>query len=89
VGTCAKCPPGKAKEGVAVMSKLDSWDSGDPGNMSLAELELSVRVTNCLESEGILPLGDLVLRTVAELLEAPNFRMGTLQEVKRQKRSFG
>src|SRR5262249_16064082 len=31
-------------------------------NMSLAELELSVRATNCLESEGIATVRDLVIR---------------------------
>ena len=31
-------------------------------NMSLAELELSVRATNCLESEGITTVRDLVIR---------------------------
>src|SRR5262249_30324889 len=38
-------------------------------NMSLAELELSVRATNCLESEGITTVRDLVIRTDDELLE--------------------
>src|SRR5438067_2609125 len=37
-------------------------------NMSLAELELSVRATNCLESEGITTVRDLVIRTDEELL---------------------
>ena len=37
-------------------------------NMSLAELELSVRATNCLESEGITTVRDLVIRTDDELL---------------------
>src|SRR6516162_3316795 len=36
-------------------------------NMSLAELELSVRATNCLESEGITTVRDLVIRTDEEL----------------------
>src|SRR5690606_35982340 len=38
-------------------------------NMSLAELELSVRATNCLESEGITTVRDLVIRNDNELLE--------------------
>src|SRR5262245_46822671 len=37
-------------------------------NMSLAELELSVRATNCLESEGITTVRDLVIRNDDELL---------------------
>src|SRR5205807_491591 len=51
-------------------------------NMSLAELELSVRATNCLESEGITTVRDLVNRTDDELLEVRNFGETTLKEVK-------
>ncbi len=51
-------------------------------NMSLAELELSVRATNCLESEGITTVRDLVIRNDDELLEVRNFGETTLKEVK-------
>jgi DNA-directed RNA polymerase subunit alpha len=51
-------------------------------NMSLAELELSVRATNCLESEGITTVRDLVNRSEDELLEVRNFGETTLREVK-------
>jgi DNA-directed RNA polymerase subunit alpha len=51
-------------------------------NMSLAELELSVRATNCLESEGITTVRDLVIRGDDELLEVRNFGETTLREVK-------
>ncbi|MCA9249444.1 MAG: DNA-directed RNA polymerase subunit alpha, partial [Planctomycetales bacterium] len=51
-------------------------------NMSLAELELSVRATNCLESEGITTVRDLVNRGDQELLEVRNFGETTLREVK-------
>ena len=51
-------------------------------NMSLAELELSVRATNCLESEGITSVRDLVMRSDDELLEVRNFGETTLKEVK-------
>src|SRR5262249_54440338 len=62
-------------------------DVGDPEldrklNMSLAELELSVRATNCLESEGITTVRDLVIRNDDELLEVRNFGETTLREVK-------
>ena len=50
-------------------------------NMSLAELELSVRATNCLESEGIATVRDLVMRSDEELLEVRNFGETTLKEV--------
>ncbi|GIW82230.1 MAG: DNA-directed RNA polymerase subunit alpha [Gemmatales bacterium] len=51
-------------------------------NLSLAELDLSVRATNCLESEGITTVRDLVIRTDEELLEVRNFGETTLKEVK-------
>jgi DNA-directed RNA polymerase subunit alpha len=51
-------------------------------NLSLAELELSVRATNCLESEGITTVRDLVIRNDEELLEVRNFGETTLKEVK-------
>jgi DNA-directed RNA polymerase subunit alpha len=50
--------------------------------MSLAELNLSVRATNCLESEGITTVRDLVNRNDDELLEVRNFGETTLKEVK-------
>src|SRR5204863_3987765 len=53
-------------------------------NMSLAELELSVRATNCLESEGITTVRDLVNRSDEELLEVRNFGETTLREVKQK-----
>lgn len=51
-------------------------------DMSLAELELSVRATNCLESEGITTVRDLIMRNEEELLEVRNFGQTTLDEVK-------
>ena len=51
-------------------------------NMSLAELELSVRATNCLETEGITTVRELVMRAEDELLEVRNFGETTLREVK-------
>lgn len=51
-------------------------------NMSLAELELSVRATNCLETEGITTVRELVIRGDDELLEVRNFGETTLREVK-------
>ena len=58
-------------------------------NMSLAELELSVRATNCLESEGITTVRDLVIRTDEELLEVRNFGETTLREVKQKLQERG
>ncbi len=51
-------------------------------NQSLAELNLSVRATNCLESEGINTVRDLVSRTEDQLLQVRNFGETTLYEVR-------
>jgi DNA-directed RNA polymerase subunit alpha len=53
-------------------------------NMSLAELELSVRATNCLESEGITTVRDLVSKSEEQLLTVRNFGETTLKEVKQK-----
>ena len=53
-------------------------------NKSLAELDLSVRATNCLETEGITTVRDLVMRTDEELLQVRNFGDTTLREVKQK-----
>src|SRR5712691_1424831 len=75
---------------MALEERMDAAATGDQVdqelerklNMSLAELELSVRATNCLESEGITTVRDLVIRTDEELLEVRNFGETTLREVK-------
>ncbi|MCL4108588.1 UNVERIFIED_CONTAM: hypothetical protein GTU68_022890 [Idotea baltica] len=51
-------------------------------NKSLAELNLSVRATNCLESVGINMVRDLVVRSEDELLQVRNFGETTLDEVR-------
>ena len=58
-------------------------------NMSLAELDLSVRATNCLESENITTVRDLVSRTENQLLEVRNFGETTLQEVREKLADIG
>jgi len=50
--------------------------------MSLAELKLSVRAMNCLETENIHTVRDLVQKTEDQLLEVRNFGDTTLSEVK-------
>ncbi len=57
-------------------------------SMSLAELELSVRATNCLESEGITTVRDLVNRTEPQLLNVRNFGETTLKEVRQKLRQY-
>lgn len=57
-------------------------------NMSLAELELSVRATNCLESEGITNVRELVTRDEDRLLQVRNFGETTLREVKEKLKKY-
>lgn len=58
-------------------------------NMSLSELMLSVRAGNCLESENIMTVRDLVRRTPDQLLEVRNFGETTLSEVQERLRELG
>lgn len=58
-------------------------------NMSLAELELSVRATNCLETESINTVRDLVSRSEPQLLTVRNFGETTLREVKQKLNEIG
>lgn len=68
--------------------------AGDPAleaklNMSLAELNLSVRASNCLESENINTVRDLVQRNEDQLLEVRNFGETTLTEVREKLKELG
>jgi DNA-directed RNA polymerase subunit alpha len=46
------------------------------------DLELTVRSANCLKSEQIFYIGDLIQRTEVELLKAPNLGKKSLTEIK-------
>src|SRR4030095_10118793 len=48
---------------------------------SVAELELSVRASNCLKSANIRTIAELVPRTEAELLKTKNFGKKSLNEI--------
>lgn len=58
-------------------------------SMSLAELKLSVRAGNCLESEQINTVRDLVQLSEDELLEVRNFGETTLHEVREKLDELG
>ncbi len=53
-------------------------------SMSISELDLSVRSANCLASEHIETIGELVSRSEAELLKVRNFGKTSLREVKKK-----
>ena len=58
-------------------------------SMSLAELKLSVRAMNCLETENIHTVRDLVQKSEDQLLEVRNFGDTTLTEVKEKLHDLG
>ena len=58
-------------------------------SLTLADLKLSVRATNCLESENILTVRDLVTKTEDQLLEVRNFGETTLNEVREKLTELG
>lgn len=49
---------------------------------SVDDLELTVRSANCLKSESIYYIGDLIQRTEVELLKTPNLGKKSLTEIK-------
>jgi DNA-directed RNA polymerase subunit alpha len=52
-------------------------------------MKLSVRASNCLESENITTVRDLVSRTEDQLLDVRNFGDTTLNEVKERLSDLG
>jgi DNA-directed RNA polymerase subunit alpha len=59
------------------------------GNKSVSELELSVRSRKALQRLGVSSVGDLTMRTEAELLSIKNFGQTSLTEIKEQLERFG
>src|SRR5438046_2476314 len=58
-------------------------------NMSVQELDLSVRANNCLESAKIQTVRDLVKQTDSDLLKVRSFGKTSLREVKRKLADLG
>ena len=58
-------------------------------NMTIQELDLSVRANNCLESAKIGGVRDLVKKTDADLLKVRSFGKTSLREVKRKLADMG
>jgi DNA-directed RNA polymerase subunit alpha len=50
-------------------------------NMSVNEIELSVRAANCLNNANILTVGELAIKTEAEMLKYRNFGKKSLLEI--------
>ncbi|HOM19181.1 MAG TPA: DNA-directed RNA polymerase subunit alpha C-terminal domain-containing protein, partial [Thermoguttaceae bacterium] len=62
-------------------AELQQQDLEEKLDMSIAEIGLSVRTTNCLEEHGILTVRELLYRRPKDLLAIANFGEKTLEEV--------
>ncbi len=58
-------------------------------SMPIAELDLSVRASNCLQSADVETVGDLVKMTEADLLKVRSFGKTSLREIKRKLADIG
>lgn len=58
-------------------------------NMSVNEIELSVRAANCLNNANITRVGDLARKTEADLLKYRNFGRKSLNEIKNKVQELG
>ena len=74
-------PDGKGRLTVAEQAELSPEEQAVL-NKPVSELNLSVRARKCMNRLGITTLGELSQRTSDELLEAKNFGVTSLTEVK-------
>lgn len=58
-------------------------------NMSVNEIELSVRAANCLNNANITTVGDLAMKTEADMLKYRNFGKKSLNEIKAKLEELG
>ncbi|MFQ5507591.1 MAG: DNA-directed RNA polymerase subunit alpha C-terminal domain-containing protein [Planctomycetota bacterium] len=64
-------------------------DMSDPRNRPIAELDLSVRSRRVIEMFKLRTIGDLAMKTEAELMACPNFGQTSLNEIKSKLDGFG
>ena len=57
--------------------------------MSVNEIELSVRAANCLNNANITSVGQLALKSEAEMLKYRNFGKKSLNEIKEKLQELG
>jgi DNA-directed RNA polymerase subunit alpha len=58
-------------------------------NMSVNEIELSVRAANCLNNANITTVGQLAMKTESEMLKYRNFGKKSLNEIKEKLAGLG
>ena len=75
-------PPQDAQQVPGIPALLDQQPGEDERlTRPVAELDLSVRASNCLEAENVQTIGDLVKMAEADLLKVKNFGRTSLREV--------
>ncbi|MDR4508836.1 MAG: DNA-directed RNA polymerase subunit alpha [Candidatus Brocadiaceae bacterium] len=70
--------------GIESVSEVSNEELDKSLNIPIAELDLSVRASNCLETANITKIRDLVEKTEEELLQLKNFGKTTMKEVKKK-----
>ncbi len=75
-----QAPEASSKENSALKKLL---------NMSVNEIELSVRAANCLNNANITSVGQLALKTESEMLKYRNFGKKSLNEIKEKLQEYG
>lgn len=66
-----------------------SDDAAGQADLPVSELKLSVRARKCLQRLGVTMLGELTMRTEAELMTTKNFGQTSLSEIKQQLAKYG
>ncbi|GAB4109365.1 MAG: DNA-directed RNA polymerase subunit alpha [Phycisphaeraceae bacterium] len=77
-----------ASESAAAAARVDE-EQIRKFQMTINDLDLSVRATNCLEAANIATVADLVQHTEADLLKVRSFGKTSLREVKRKLADLG
>lgn len=80
-----------AREAIGGGSRAVKEESykAQPTDMSIEELELSVRAYNCLKRANIYTVGDLLKKTERELMDIKNFGKKSAEEVIERLRAYG
>ena len=79
----------KKDDTVVVISGVDKNKKGKVLEMSIEDLELSVRSYNCLKRAGISKVEDLANKTEAEMLKVRNLGKKSFDEVTNKLHSLG
>ncbi|HEY9724183.1 MAG TPA: DNA-directed RNA polymerase subunit alpha [Oscillatoriaceae cyanobacterium] len=82
---------GRSEAELAGVGETSGGASGgaQPTDMSIEELDLSVRAYNCLKRANIYTVGDLLKKTERELMDIKNFGKKSADEVIERLRAFG